>query len=236
MAPHFEGTTPMYCDNLDLLRYPPLPRGWEVFYHPRNGDVYYWNRDERVITEDDICDASVLTGVLRAKGKAMRELQRRGLHELFCTDQGKLKGSWDLIIGDGGPLSLVGWRLEELYEFVEDEERYIEHSSERVFWLRIAEFPCHHSNLLRRTEQQMMHIRHRHPRLMNALLKRPGNMELYKEYRVFRDEALARTPSRYCDDLPAVVWRLACLLSEAHEMADARNISLERRSSRASSS
>ncbi|KAL1674508.1 hypothetical protein EV122DRAFT_220493 [Schizophyllum commune] len=224
MAPHFEGITPMYCDNLNLLKNPPLPRGWEVFHHPKNGDVYYRNCNERIITPDDILDAAVLADVLDAKEEVLSEMQQRDLYGLFLTDQGKLEESWDLIIEDGCPLSLLAWNLEELYEFVEDEERYIEHASERIFWLRVAEFPCQHSDLHCRAEKRLFDVRNHHPRLMTALLKRPDNAELYKEYLAYREIALSRTPRRYRDDLPAVVWRISCLLSEAHEMADARGI------------
>ncbi|KAI4527201.1 hypothetical protein K525DRAFT_285633 [Schizophyllum commune Loenen D] len=227
-------------------QYPPLceydsdhplvrtyPIGWKRFRHPVNGEnIYYWNRAERIVTKDNLKDADVFEALLSGKDKILRKLQRHPRHAAKFLVDGNLSRDWDLIMKDGKPQSLISWREKQVYEFAtrgEDEKEYVEHQSSKVYWQRVAEFPCHHTSLPKGAEQKLANLTY-NSGLWGAVLRRGDNRDLWEGYRQYRNKARARADGVYKGiELASVTWRIACLLGTAREIEDELDVPMERR-------
>lgn len=131
-------------------RHLPLPQPWEQFEHP-NGDIYYYNRELRLITPEDIRDPTMLQFVLEA-----REDHLRCLNDKYSSIT-KLADDWELTLSDvTDEVAVIGMYSRKLgvaYDWTE-ETGLVTKTSPEYFWSHVAEYPSHHAELPPNTEAE----------------------------------------------------------------------------------
>ncbi|KAF8722343.1 hypothetical protein AX14_009875 [Amanita brunnescens Koide BX004] len=122
--------------------YIAAPPDWEVHKHPI-GDVYFYNRELRLITPDDITDNDKLARVMESWDEHMENMEYDPMGRRLGDD-------WELILSDLTESSVVievisrnagkayKWSDNKGLQLWEDEAHY---------WSLLAEYPSHHLEL-----------------------------------------------------------------------------------------
>ncbi|KAL1746249.1 hypothetical protein HDZ31DRAFT_62392 [Schizophyllum fasciatum] len=180
----------------------PAPRTseWELFRHPKNGDVYFYSQRYRIITADDVSNGAIENSALRCRSKVDGLLARHHMDQFGSVD-------WDLI-------------RQELYDLVRDKDGVVARNTGPAFWLQVAEYPCH--RVLPEQPVITLESAVANPLSSGRLLSRPGNGAIWYEYAALKD-TLKR--SKYPPGNPQwrhingkITWRLAVLMADWYDL------------------
>ncbi|KAF8338457.1 hypothetical protein F5887DRAFT_514281 [Amanita rubescens] len=122
--------------------YIEAPPDWEVHRHP-NGDIYFYNRDLRLITPDDITDSEKLALIMESWDEHMRNMEYDPIGRTLGDD-------WELMLSDVTETSVVieviSRNAGRAYKWSDDRGLQLREDKAH-YWSHLAEYPSHHLEL-----------------------------------------------------------------------------------------
>ncbi|KAH9482144.1 hypothetical protein JR316_0004239 [Psilocybe cubensis] len=126
----------------------PLPRSWREYRHP-NGDIYFYNRELRLITPDNVRDPEMLRYIMDAREDHLQCLAGDpNVH--------RLPRDYELVISEVNESAAVIRMYSRTAgaAYIWTEEAGLIVKTRENFWSYVAEFPSHHDNLPPGTENE----------------------------------------------------------------------------------
>ena len=131
---------------LEIFSYTTRTYGvdhWEAHRNPMTDDVYYYDREHRILTTDDIRDDATRYEVRLARHMAERDLLSRQPPFRIAHDP-----EWDVMVLDGKPRALLSWAQVERWDFLPENEparlwQVVRQMPIVEFWTIVARFPFH---------------------------------------------------------------------------------------------
>ncbi|PFH48987.1 hypothetical protein AMATHDRAFT_148627, partial [Amanita thiersii Skay4041] len=174
--------------------------------HP-NGDIYFYNRERRLITPDDITDREKLQLVVESWEDHMYNIEDDPLKEQLGED-------WELFLSDVTDTTVIIEMISRTNKtaFKWSEDRGLERwQGKEHFWSLLAEYPSHHCELPPGVEHEFIRTIYTRKAIQTTGAVFPLTFEQI-DHALTRYHQLKDLQTRGVDVIPTLTWLMGAVM------------------------